>query len=337
MLEIGRKKSNTAKIKIIGVGGGGCNVVNNMIREGVNQVEFITVNTERSVLESPFTNTKLIIGERITNGRGAGANPEVGREAALGHCHQISQALAGADIVFITAGMGGGTGTGAAPIFAKIAKDMGILTVGIVTKPFIFEGRKRMRRAQQGIVRLRESVDSLIVIPNQRLLAISTASVSMIDAFKIADEVLFNAIQEISDLINCTGMINLDFADIKTIMKDKGAALMGIGIGTGMHRALEAATQAISSPLLEDTQITGAAGVIVNITAGPSLIMQEVDEAIRLITAAAHEDADIIFGTVIDEKMEDRVKVSVIATGLRTLPGVEVTEESMSLRRAGNF
>jgi cell division protein FtsZ len=252
----------------------------------------------------------------LTKGLGAGANPEVGRKAALEDYAKISEILGGADMVFITAGMGGGTGTGAAPVFAKIAKEIGALTVGVVTKPFMFEGRKRAKHAEQGMSWLRENVDSLITIPNQRLLAIAGATLSMVDAFKKADEVLLNAVQGISDLINHTGMINCDFADVRTIMHSKGLALMGIGHGEGEHRAIEAATNAISSPLLEDISIDGATGIIINITGASNMSIHEVNEATTLIMEAAHEDAEIIFGTVIDESMKDAIKVTVIATGL---------------------
>ena len=307
-----------AKIKVIGVGGSGCNAVNTMIKMGLEGVEFITANTDKQALDASLAPTKLAIGQELTKGLGAGANPEIGRKAALEDYAKISELLAGADMVFITAGMGGGTGTGAAPIFAKIAKEIGALTVGVVTKPFQFEGKKRMKHALLGMAALRENVDSLIVIPNQRLLALAGTTLSMIDAFKKADEVLLNAVQGISDLINHTGLINSDFADVKTIMQNKGMALMGIGYGEGEHRSVEAATNAISSPLLEDVSIDGATGIIINITGGSNLKIHEVNEATTLIMEAAHEDAEIIFGTVIDESMKDSVKVTVIATGLNS-------------------
>ncbi|MGK5081941.1 cell division protein FtsZ [Bdellovibrionota bacterium FG-1] len=316
MFEIEKLASEGAKIKVVGVGGSGCNAVNTMIRIGLEGVEFITANTDRQALDASLASTKLAIGQDLTKGLGAGANPEVGRKAALEDYARISEILQGADMVFITAGMGGGTGTGAAPIFAKIAKEVGALTVGVVTKPFIFEGKKRMKHAAMGMEWLRENVDSLITIPNQRLLAISGSSLSMLDAFKKADEVLLNAVQGISDLITHTGLINTDFADVKTIMQSKGLALMGIGYGEGEHRAVEAATNAISSPLLEDISIDGATGIIINITGASTMSIHEVNEATTLIMEAAHEDAEIIFGTVIDESMKDRIKVTVIATGL---------------------
>jgi cell division protein FtsZ len=305
-----------AKIKVVGVGGSGCNAVNTMIAAGLEGVEFITANTDKQALSASLAHIKIAIGQQLTKGLGAGANPDIGKNAALEDYATISQALQGADMVFITAGMGGGTGTGAAPIFAKIAKEIGALTVGVVTKPFMFEGKRRMRNAEAGLIALRDSVDSLISIPNQRLLAIAGNTLSMIEAFKRADEVLLNAVQGISDLINHTGLINSDFADVRTIMQNKGLALMGIGFGQGEHRAIEAATSAISSPLLDDVSIDGATGIIVNITGGSSLKIHEVNEATTLIMEAAHEDAEIIFGTVIDESLNDSVKVTVIATGL---------------------
>ncbi len=316
MFEIDQMASQGAKIKVVGVGGSGCNAVNTMIRMGLEGVEFITANTDKQALDASLAPTKLPIGQELTKGLGAGANPEVGRKAALEDYARISEMLAGSDMVFITAGMGGGTGTGAAPVFAKIAKEVGALTVGVVTKPFMFEGRKRMKHAEQGMDWLRDNVDSLITIPNQRLLAISGNTLSMVDAFKKADEVLLNAVQGISDLINHTGLINSDFADVRTIMQNKGLALMGIGHASGENRAVEAATNAISSPLLEDVSIEGATGIIINITGSSNLSIHEVNEATTLIMEAAHEDAEIIFGTVIDEALKDAVKVTVIATGL---------------------
>jgi cell division protein FtsZ len=305
-----------AKIKVIGVGGSGGNAVNTMIKSGLSGVEFIAVNTDRQALNANLAEVKIPIGGELTKGLGAGANPEVGRRAALEDYHKIADALQGSDMVFVTAGMGGGTGTGAAPVIAKIAKELGILTVGVVTKPFDFEGKKRSRQALDGIRFLRESVDSLITIPNQRLLSLAGNHMSFIDAFKKADEVLLNAVQGISDLINHTGLINTDFADVRTIMANKGLALMGTGMGEGEHRAVEAATNAISSPLLEDISVDGATGLIINVTGGPDLTAFEVNEATTLIMEAAHEDAEIIFGSVIDENMKSRVKITVIATGI---------------------
>lgn len=308
--------SQGAKIKVIGVGGSGGNAVNTMIKSGLTGVEFIVVNTDRQALTASLADVKIPIGGELTKGLGAGANPEIGRRAALEDYHKIADVLTGADMVFVTAGMGGGTGTGAAPVIAKIAKELGILTVGVVTKPFDFEGRKRMRQAMEGIRFLREGVDSLITIPNQRLLSIAGNHMSFMDAFKKADEVLLNAVQGISDLINHTGLINTDFADVRTIMANKGLALMGTGLGEGEHRAVEAATNAISSPLLEDISVDGATGLIINVTGGPDLTAFEVNEATTLIMEAAHEDAEIIFGSVIDENMKSRVKITVIATGI---------------------
>ena len=316
MFEIQEEKTLGARIKVIGVGGGGCNAVNTMIRAGLTGVDFIAANTDKQVLESVLAPSKIAIGQELTRGLGAGANPEIGRKAALEDYAQIAEMLAGADMVFITAGMGGGTGTGAAPVFAKIAKEVGALTVGVVTKPFLFEGKKRMKQAIEGMNQLRECVDSLIIIPNNRLLNISSNSLSMMEAFKKADEVLLNAVQGISDLINHTGYINSDFADVRTIMQNKGLALMGIGFGEGEHRAIEAATAAISSPLLEDISINGATGIIINITGASTLTLHEVNEATSIIQEAADDDAQIIFGTVIDETMNGRVKVTVVATGL---------------------
>jgi cell division protein FtsZ len=317
--------SHGAKIKVIGVGGSGGNAVNTMIKSGLTGVEFIVVNTDRQALHASLADVKIAIGGELTKGLGAGANPEVGRRAALEDYHKIADVLAGADMVFVTAGMGGGTGTGAAPVIAKIAKELGILTVGVVTKPFDFEGRKRMRQAMDGIRFLREGVDSLITIPNQRLLSIAGNHMSFMDAFKKADEVLLNAVQGISDLINHTGLINTDFADVRTIMANKGLALMGTGLGEGEHRAVEAATNAISSPLLENISVDGATGLIINVTGGPDLTAFEVNEATTLIMEAAHEDAEIIFGSVIDENMKNKVKITVIATGI----GAIATEQAL--------
>lgn len=305
-----------AKIKVVGVGGGGCNAVNTMIRSGLNGVEYIVANTDAQALSVSLAPTKIQLGGNVTKGLGAGANPEVGRKSALEDYEKISEVLKGADMVFITAGMGGGTGTGAAPVIAKLAKELGALTVGVVTKPFVFEGKKRFRQAEQGINNLEESVDSLITIPNQRLLYLAGESLSLIDTFKRADEVLLNAVRGISDLINNTGHINADFADVSTVMANKGLALMGTGVAVGSDRAIKAATEAISSPLLEDISINGATGIIINITGSSNLSMHETNEAVTLIMEAADENAEIIFGTVIDDTMGDAVKVTVIATGL---------------------
>jgi cell division protein FtsZ len=305
-----------AKIRVVGIGGGGSNAVNTMIKAGLSGVEYIVCNTDSQSLNASLAPTKVQLGADVTKGLGAGANPEVGRKAALDEYEKLSEVLDGADMVFITAGMGGGTGTGAAPVVAKLAKELGALTVGVVTKPFLFEGKKRFRQAEAGIQVLEESVDSLITIPNQRLLYIAGDSLSLVDTFKKADEVLLNAVRGISDLINNTGHINADFADVSTVMANKGLSLMGTGTCAGPDRAIKAATEAISSPLLEDISIDGATGIIINITGSDSLTMHETNEAVTLIMEAADEDAEIIFGTVIDDTMEDDIKVTVIATGL---------------------
>jgi len=306
-----------AKIKVIGVGGGGCNAVNTMIRAGLTGVEYIVANTDSQALAANLAGTKIQLGGNVTKGLGAGANPEVGRKAAIEDYEKLSEVLDGADMVFVTAGMGGGTGTGAAPVIAKLARELGALTVGVVTKPFFFEGKKRSRQAEDGIRSLEESVDSLICIPNQRLLQLAGENLSLVDTFKAADEVLLNAVQGISDLINNTGLINADFADVSTVMTNKGLSLMGTGTATGAERALKAAKQAISSPLLEDVSINGATGIIINITGNGSLTTHETNQAVTLIMEAADEEAEIIFGTVIDESLGDAVKVTVIATGLQ--------------------
>lgn len=318
MFEVAENNEETlgARIKVIGVGGGGCNAVNTMIRSGLTGVEFIVANTDSQALTANLAPTKIQLGNELTKGLGAGANPEIGRKAALDDYEKLSEYIEGADMVFVTAGMGGGTGTGAAPIIAKLSKELGALTVGVVTKPFMFEGRKRMKQAAMGIKTLEECVDSLITIPNQRLLQIAGESLSLVDTFKKADEVLLHAVQGISDLINNTGFINADFADVSTVMANKGLALMGTGIATGPERSIKAATDAISSPLLEDITIDGATGIIVNITGNSSLSMHETNEAMTLIMEAADEDAEIIFGTVVDDEMGDEIKVTVIATGL---------------------
>jgi cell division protein FtsZ len=306
-----------AKIKVIGVGGGGCNAVNTMIRSGLTGVEYIVANTDSQALNANLAGTKIQLGGNVTKGLGAGANPEVGRKAAIEDYERLSEALDGADMIFVTAGMGGGTGTGAAPVIAKLAREMGALTVGVVTKPFMFEGKKRARQADEGINALEDSVDSLICIPNQRLLQLAGENLSLVDTFKAADEVLLNAVQGISDLINNTGLINADFADVSTVMSNKGLALMGTGTASGPERALKAAKLAISSPLLEDVTIDGATGIIINITGNSSLTTHETNQAVTLIMEAADEDAEIIFGTVIDDSMGENVKVTVIATGLQ--------------------
>ena len=310
------KRINGAKIKVVGVGGGGCNAVNTMIRSGLSGVEYIVANTDAQALSISLADTKIQLGGTVTKGLGAGANPEIGKKSALEDYEKISEVLKGADMVFITAGMGGGTGTGAAPVIAKLARELGALTVGVVTKPFVFEGKKRFKQAEEGIRNLEESVDSLITIPNQRLLYLAGENLSLVDTFKKADEVLLNAVRGISDLINNTGHINADFADVSTVMANKGLALMGTGVANGPGRAIKAATEAISSPLLEDISINGATGIIINITGSDSLSMHETNEAVTLIMEAADENAEIIFGTVIDNNSGDDIKVTVIATGL---------------------
>jgi cell division protein FtsZ len=304
-----------AKILVIGVGGGGGNAVNTMISGNLDGVEFVVANTDMQALEANMAPHKIQLGNALTKGLGAGANPDVGRRSAEESMQQIADLISGADMVFVTAGMGGGTGTGAAPVIAQIARDCGALTVGVVTKPFGFEGKKRARQAVEGIERLEKAVDTLIVIPNNRLLALVGQSTSMVEAFRKADSVLLNAVQGISDLMTVPGLINVDFADVRTIMSGMGRALMGTGVGTGKRRATEAAEMAISSPLLEDVSIDGATGILINITGGPDLTLHEVNEASTLIQHAAHEDANIIFGSVIDPNLAEEVRITVIATG----------------------
>lgn len=314
MIEFDIETEQFAQIKVIGVGGGGSNAVNRMIAAGLRGVEFIAVNTDAQALYLANSGCKLQIGEKLTKGLGAGANPEVGHQAAEESKEEIKQALKGADMVFVTAGMGGGTGTGAAPVIAEIARELGALTVGVVTKPFTFEGKRRAAAAEKGIMHLKEKVDTLIVIPNDRLLQVVEKRTPILEAFRVADDVLRQGVQGISDLIAVPGLINLDFADVKTIMKETGAALMGIGIGTGDNRTVDAARAAIASPLLE-TSIDGARGVLLNITGGTNLGLFEVNEAADIVAEAADPDANIIFGAVIDESLDDEVRVTVIATG----------------------
>jgi cell division protein FtsZ len=309
-----------ARIVVFGVGGGGGNAVNTMISANLDGVEFICANTDCQALDANLAPMKIQLGNGVTRGLGAGANPDVGRQAALESEERIKEMLAGADMAFITAGMGGGTGTGGAPIIARLAKEAGALTVGVVTKPFLFEGKKRRRQAEEGIAALGDAVDTLITIPNQRLLSVAGQSTTMLDAFRRADEVLLNAVQGISDLITVPGLINVDFADVRTIMSCMGRALMGTGRAKGDRRAIEAAQQAISSPLLEDVSIDGATGILINITGGPDLTLFEVNEASSLIQEAAHEEANIIFGSVIDPNIKDEVRITVIATGFDKLP-----------------
>ncbi|BFH61490.1 MULTISPECIES: cell division protein FtsZ [Paenibacillus] len=317
MLEFDFEMESLAQIKVIGVGGGGSNAVNRMIENGVQGVEFITVNTDAQALHMAKSEHKLQIGDKLTRGLGAGANPEVGKKAAEESRELIMNTLKGADMVFVTAGMGGGTGTGAAPVIAEVAKECGALTVGVVTRPFTFEGPRRSKQAVLGIDALREKVDTLIVIPNDRLLEIVDKKTPMLEAFRAADNVLHQAVQGISDLIQVPGLINLDFADVKTIMTERGSALMGIGVANGENRAAEAARKAIMSPLLE-TSIDGARGVIMNITGGANLSLYEVNEAAEIVTAASDPEVNMIFGAIIDEGMNDDIKVTVIATGFES-------------------
>ena len=305
----------TAKIKVVGVGGGGGNAVNRMIQAGIKGVEFLVANTDVQAMRTSLAPIKLQIGGKLTKGLGAGANPEIGKQAALEDTDRILEALSGADMIFITTGMGGGTGTGAAPIIASLAAELGSLTVAVVTKPFAFEGKRRRVQAEQGIRALRDTVDTLITIPNERLLNFVERATSLGEAFKIADDILRQAVQGISDLITVPGEINLDFADVRTIMHGMGMALMGTGVSTGEHRAVEAAQRAISSPLLEEASIEGAKGVLINVTGGSDMTLFEVHEAASIIQEAADEEANIIFGTVIDPRMKDEIKVTVIATG----------------------
>lgn len=314
MLEFEFDNHQSAKIKVIGVGGGGSNAINRMIESGLKGVDFIAVNTDAQALGHAKTDNKIQIGAKLTRGLGAGANPEIGLKAAEENRDELAAVLKGADMVFITAGMGGGTGTGAAPVVAEVAKEVGALTVGVVTKPFPFEGRKRLNQAESGLVNLKSKVDTLILIPNEKLLQVVDKHTSINDAFRIADDVLRQGVQGISDLIAVPGLINLDFADVKTIMQETGTALMGIGIASGENRATVAARAAISSPLLE-TSIEGARGVLLNITGSANLGLFEVNEAAEIIAQASDPEANIIFGAVIDESMQDEVRITVIATG----------------------
>lgn len=315
MFELEENVNIGANIKVVGVGGGGSNAVTTMIEGGMSGVEFVVANTDIQALNSSKAGQKIQLGVDLTKGLGAGANPDVGRRSAIESYNHIVEQLKGSDMVFVTAGMGGGTGTGGAPIVAKIARELGALTIGVVTKPFSFEGKKRTKHAEGGLSELRDNVDALIVIPNQKLLTISDEKTPLLDTFKKADEVLLQAVKGISDLINIRGLINLDFADIRTVMSNKGLALMGTGSAKGENRAVIAATQAISSPLLENVKIDGATGIIINVTGGSDLSLYEVNEASTLITEAANEDAEVIFGAVINPNLQDEIQVTVIATG----------------------
>ena len=315
MIELAKENTSGANIKVIGVGGGGSNAIGTMIASRMKGVEFIVANTDIQALQAVPTPSKLQLGVNLTKGLGAGSDPEMGRQAALENSEEIGGMFEDADMVFVTAGMGGGTGTGAAPVIAQLAKEKGALTVGVVTKPFHFEGKKRMSQAEMGLMELRSSVDTLITIPNQRLLGVVGRHAGIGDAFKTADNVLKQAVKGISDLILTSGLINLDFADVKTIMSVGGMAIMGSGSAEGEDRAIDAAQNAISSPLLEDTSINGAKGVLINITGGQDMALFEIDEASTLIQEKAHQDAHIIFGAVVDEKMKKELRVTVIATG----------------------
>ena len=318
-IQFNEEPKNNAKIKVIGVGGGGGNAVNRMICAGVEGVEFITANTDLQALQMSRAPVKIQLGTKLTNGLGAGANPEIGRRGALEDADKVIEALEGADMVFVTTGLGGGTGTGAAPIIASLASEMGALTVAVVTKPFAFEGRRRMSQAERGLAELIDSVDTTIVIPNEKLLAVAQ-NAGFFESFRIADDILRQAVQGISDIITIPGIINRDFADVKTIMAGMGYAVMGTAVARGDNRATEAAQAAISSPLLEAGAIDGARGILINITGSSSLKLAEVQQACSIIQGAAHEDANIIFGAVLDEKMKDAVKITVIATGFREMP-----------------
>ena len=339
MTDLDRTLEGNARIRVVGIGGGGSNAVNRMIRSNLKGVEFIAVNTDHQALSGSSAHRKIRIGAKLTRGLGAGGNPDVGQEAAEESRDELTKALSDSDMVFITAGMGGGTGTGAAPVIAEIARETGALTIGVVTKPFRFEGLRRQKTAEEGTANLQGRVDTLITIPNERLKQVVEKKTSIVEAFKVADDVLRQGVQGISDLITVPGLINLDFADVKTIMTNAGSALMGIGNGTGETRAADAARQAIMSPLLEQS-IDGARGVLFTITGGPDLTLFEVNEAAEIIHAAADPEANIIFGAVIDERMGGEVKISVIATGfdqarpLRKLEGPMYKRQAPSVERA---
>ncbi len=324
---------NVVSIKVIGVGGGGNNVVNRMVNDGIKGVDFVAVNTDKQALNSSAASYKIQIGEKLTGGKGAGSNPEVGRKAAEESRNQLTKALEETDMVFITAGMGGGTGTGAAPVVAEAAKEQGILTVGVVTKPFAFEGRKRMTQAEQGIEELRSKVDSLVIIPNERLKYATDQKITFANAFEIADDVLRQAVVSISDLIRDTGFINLDFADVTAVMKDAGLAHMGVGRAAGKGKAEEAARMAISSPLLE-TSIKGAKGVLINVTGSMDIGLEEVEQAATLVQEAVHPDALTIFGATFDENLDDEIRVTVIATGFAEPDEVAQISEPVAAKTA---
>jgi cell division protein FtsZ len=330
-LTIDEGERTGARIKVVGVGGGGGNAVARMVQAGVSGVEFIVANTDAQALKNSPAPLKIQIGSKLTKGLGAGADPNTGRQAALEDTDTLIQALSGADMVFVTTGLGGGTGTGAAPVIASLATELGALTVAVVTKPFKFEGKKRLLQADAGLEGLWDCVDTVITIPNERLLAVIDRNTSMLDAFSTADDVLRQAIQGISDLILVPGLINLDFADVKTIMSGMGVAMMGTAVGDGGSRAIEAAKRAISSPLLEDASVNGARGVIVNVTGGPDMSLMEVSEALTIIQEAAHEDANIIFGAVVDPTLNGRIKITVIATGFAHIRASRVVATSTTV------
>lgn len=330
IFELEEQSAQNARMKVVGVGGGGGNAVNRMIEEQLAGVQFISVNTDAQALSGSRSDLKVQIGKKLTRGLGAGARPEIGRQAIEENRDEVLEHLQGADLVFVTCGMGGGTGTGAAPIIAQIAKDIGALTVGIVTKPFLFEGRKRMKQAEMGITELRRNVDTMIVVPNERLLAVVGKGIPFQDALKKADEVLLNATRGIASLITSTGIINVDFADVRTVMQNGGAALMGTGVGRGENRALEAAQQAISSPLLDNVSINGASGVLINIIGGDDLTLGEATQISEIIHDAVGDDAQIIFGAGSDPRLQGEVRVTVIATGFdRAVTGEPVVERSV--------
>jgi cell division protein FtsZ len=330
MIELVNNPDPGARIKVVGAGGCGGNAVNHMISAGVRNVDFIVVNTDAQALENNNAPVRIPIGQMVTRGRGAGGNPEVGRKAVIEDEDRIRDVLVDAEMVFVTAGMGGGTGTGSAPVIARLAREIGALTVGVVTKPFQFEGRKRMAQADEGLRELKSAVDTLITIPNQRLLSVASRNTPLKEAFQKADDVLLQAVRGISELVTVPGLINLDFADVRTIMAEMGMAMMGAATVGGENRAVEAAQRAISSPLLEDVSIKGARGLLINVTGGPDMALYEVNEAASLIQEEAHEDANIIFGAVIDERLTDEIRVTVIATGFGDLDALKPAKYSPS-------
>lgn len=328
-------QSRCARIKVFGIGGGGVNAVNNMIRSGLEGVEFYAANTDAQALASAMPANKVQLGDEVTRGLGAGADPDVGYAAAMESIEDIRRSIEGADMVFITAGLGGGTGSRGSSVVAQVARELGALTVGVVTKPFLFEGKRRMRNAERALEELRSHVDTLITIPNQRLLSIAGRNTSLLETFRRADDILYQAVKGISDLIIFEGLVNVDFADVRAVMSEMGMAMMGTGESSGENRAVEAAEKAISSPLLEDISIHGARGVLINITASPDVTLQEVNEAAELIHAEAHEEANIIWGMVIDQNMEDKVRVTVIATGFGDKKGEETSTTVSMTQVAG--